>query len=70
MQPLRHTIEAGDIAGNILVYCEADTPVTSVAALAVRGVATCVECTATFSIHSGFTNEGFSNMADYASNGR
>ena len=42
-QHVRHIIEAGDIAGNVLVYCEAGASVTSVAALVVKGVATCVE---------------------------
>ena len=55
-QPVRHTLEAGDIAGNVLVNYEADASVTSVAALVVKGVATCVECKATFSIPSCFTN--------------
>ena len=55
-QSIRHTLEEGDIASNVLVYYEADTPVTSVAALVVKGVATCVECKATFSLPSCFTN--------------
>ena len=55
-QPVRHTLEAGDIAGNVLVYYEADTHVTNVAALVVKCVATCVECKATFSLPSCFTN--------------
>ena len=58
-QPVRHTIEAGDIAGNVLVYYEADASVTSVAALVVKGVATCVECNATFSLSSCFTRRGW-----------
>ena len=37
-QPVRHTLEAGDIAGNVLVYYEADASVTSVAAFVVKGV--------------------------------
>ena len=49
-QFIRHTLEAGDIASNVRVYYEADTPVTSVAALVVTGVATCVEGKATFSL--------------------
>ena len=55
-QPVRHTLEAGDIAGNVLVNYEANASVTSVAALVVKGVATCVECKATFSLPSCFTN--------------
>ena len=55
-QSIRHTLEAGDISSNVLVYYEADTPVTSVAALVVKGVATCVECKATFSLPSCFTD--------------
>ena len=55
-QPVRHTLEAGDIAGNVLVYYEADASVSSVAALVVKGVATCVGCKATFSLPSCFTN--------------
>ena len=56
-QPVRHTLEAGDIAGNVLVNYEADASVTSVAALVVKSVATCVECKqATFSLPSCFTN--------------
>ena len=55
-QPVRHTLEAGDIAGNVLVNYEADASVTSVAALVLKGVATCVECNATFSLLSCFTD--------------
>ena len=55
-QPVRHTLEAVDIAGNVLVNYEADASVTIVAALVVKGVATCVECKATFSLPSCFTN--------------
>ena len=51
-QSVRHTLEAGDIAGNVLVNYEANASVTSVAALVVKGVATCVECKATFSLPS------------------
>ena len=54
-QPAWPTIEAGDIAGNILVYYEADPPVTSVAALVVKGVATCVVCKTIFHFPSCFT---------------
>ena len=46
----------GDIAGNVLVYYEAHASVTSVAALVVKSVATCVECNATFSLSSCFTD--------------
>ena len=55
-QHVRHTLEASDIGGNVLVYYEAHASVTSVAALVVKGVATCVECNATFSLSSCFTN--------------
>ena len=55
-QSIIHTIEVGNIAGNVLVYYAADTPVTSVTALVVKCVATCVECTATFSLPSCLTN--------------
>ena len=55
-QPVRHTLESGDITCNVLVCYEADTLVTSVAALVVKGAATCVECKATFSLPSCFTN--------------
>ena len=44
------------IGSNDLVYYEANGIVTSVAALAVKCVATCVECKATFSRPSCFTN--------------
>ena len=53
---IRHTLEAGDIASYVLVYYEANTPVTSVAALVVKCVATCVECKVTFSLPSCLTN--------------
>ena len=52
----RRTLEAGDIAGNVLVYYEAEASVTSVAALVVKGVTTCVECKATLFLPSCFTN--------------
>ena len=55
-QPVRHTLETGDIAGNVLVYYVVDASVTSVAAFVVECVATCVECKATFSLPSCFTN--------------
>ena len=51
-QPVRHTLESGDITCNVLVCYEADTLVTSVAALVVKGVTTCVECKVTFSLPS------------------
>ena len=47
-QPVRHTLESGDITCNVLVCYGADTLVTSVAAIVVKCVATCVECKATF----------------------